>query len=195
MFTIEKFKVKEDALKLAKQMVRAQLGKNTRILGSGSYGTVYGTKNSNVVYKVGDADDNEGYIAFIKTLANEKTHNKFFPKIYGVRFIENLSNPSYWGRSSIDNVIVVAMEKLSPIDRKTKPAVEFFIDELEDCKNSLDKKEANEILGIKYIVPNELQSAITTLRKAAYSSSANWDLHSGNFMLRGKQIVVTDPLA
>ena len=187
MFTIEKHTVDKNAEKFAQEMIKAQ-GKY-KYLGSGSYGTVYGAKGSNVVYKLGDASDNTGYIAFIKTLAKQKTQNPFMPKVYGVRFIKDENG---------DEVFVVAMERLQHLPRDKRTVVDFFCNELEDDGNDLTQGE--KMLGVKRLVPKPLKEALDILRIAHRNSgsgwdSAGWDLHAGNFMMRGQQVVCTDPLA
>lgn len=189
MFTIEKFEVKGNAESTAMAMVKAQGAKKK--LGFGSYGTVYGSRDSDVVYKIGDATDNEGYLAFIKVLAKQKTQNPYFPKIYGVRFIKGKEG-DYWGGSN--KVFVVAMEKLKPLPNKMREVCEIFEEEVRTDCYSTNKRNADALLGIKRKVPKQLLEAFDALRTAYKSGDCSWDLHSGNFMVRGKQVVCTDPL-
>ena len=190
MFKKETFKVETDPEELALNMVLAQLGKRGKRIGSGSYGEVYGAPNNDVVYKIGDATDNAGYLAFINTLEKQKTHNPFFPKIYGVRY---LKKEHHW-REQI--YFVVAMEKLKRLSSKHMPVVRFFNAELENDDDAYDLDQANKLLGVKRVVPEPLKKAITVLKTASKNGyEVDWDLHEGNFMLRGNQIVVTDPLS
>lgn len=193
MFAVEKYEVKQEAYSVAKEMIKAQ-GKY-KAIGSGAYGTVYGSKDSKVVYKVGDTSDNVGYLSYIKVLAKQKKHNPFLPKIYGVRFIRSKSG---------DEVFVVAMEKLEPLARGMGDVCDWFEDELqrEDFHWNKSRDKVEDLLGVKRSLPKPLTEALEVLRKAYKESnggrrwdSADWDLHGGNFMMRGRQIVVTDPLA
>lgn len=188
MFTIERIKVKsndcdnywqEPANCAAKALVKAQ-GKY-KIVGSGCYGAVYGAKGSDIVYKIGDATDNDGYLAYVKQLSKQKTHNKFTPKIHGVRVYE----------SKHDKYFVVAMERLSPLKREHHSLVDWFAEAfMNDNFKTMFRKE----LGI--IVPKPLKE-LYELLVDSYTNGRNvdWDLHSGNFMMRGDQIVIIDPLA
>lgn len=189
MFKIETIEVDGDADKAfdaARGLVKAQ-GKYRRI-GSGAYGTVYGLKNSDVVYKVGDLSDNEGYLEYIKELAKCKKHNPYTPRIYGVR-IYKAKEDDCWGDDA--GAFVVAMEKLKPSKRGMHRIVSWFCDELED---NYRRDPAPAELGIKF--PPALTEVLALLRRAADRCSyASWDLHGGNFMVRGDQVVVTDPLA
>lgn len=192
MFAVEKFKVKQEAREVAEKMIKAQ-GKY-KAIGSGAYGVVYGSKDSKVVYKVGDTSDNVGYLAYIKVLSKQKKHNPFLPKVYGVRFIKDADG---------DEVFVVAMERLEPLKRGMSDICDWFEDELvENDRWGSDTNKVEAALGVKKIVPKPLTEALEVLRKAHNESNsgrrwdcADWDLHSGNFMMRGRQIVVTDPLA
>lgn len=184
MFAVEKFKVKGDAYEIAKKMVKAQ--GNAKFMDSGAYGSVYGAKGSNVVYKIGNADDNEGYLAFIKVLAKQKTQNPFLPKVYGLRFIKDNEGDHYF---------VVAMERLKELPRGMGHVCDWFEDELRG--SSSGGGTAEKMLGVKKSMPKPLKEALDVLRKAYKEggSYVDWDLHRGNFMMRNKQIVVTDPLA
>ena len=185
MFEIERYKIKGDAYYTAKEMIRAQ-GAET-CLGSGAYGRVYGSNKSDVVYKMGDASDNEGYLAFIKTLSKQKTHNPYLPRIYGVRFIKDSKGNEYF---------VVAMERLQSLPSKYYRVAKLMDDMITEDNKDRNDAEVEKIVGIKRSVPKELTQAIRVLRAAYNSNKRNldWDLHSGNFMLRGRQVVVTDPL-
>ena len=181
MFKIETIVVKKNAYKAAKELVEAQ-GKYRKI-GSGAYGTVFGTKGSNVVYKVGEVDDNDGYLSYVRELASHKAHNPFTPKIYGVRIYE----PEGYGSS----YFVVAMERLAK-GKGLCQVADWFEEQLCDNGNTANPA-ALSMLGIK--MPKALLDALKILHRAYNRASyGDWDLHGGNFMLRGKQVVITDPL-
>ena len=183
MFKIEKYKVNGDARNVAQTMIRAQ--GEIRYLGSGIYGRVYGCKTNGLVYKTGEVDGNDGYLAYIKVLSKQNTHNPYLPKIYGVRFIKGDS-----GRG----VFVVAMEKLSEL--RDSSAVDWIRNAVGD--GGRHSNESARLWGVKGKTPRELDEAIKVLKKAhrkAVSAGADWDLHSGNIMQRGRQLVITDPLA
>lgn len=183
MFAVEKYTVNKNAEDIAMEMIEAQ--GNYKKLGSGSYGAVYGSKKSNIVYKIGDASDNEGYLAFIKQLARQKKLNPFLPKIYGVRFIKDRTGREYF---------VVAMERLQELPRRLQDATDFLRDYIQD--RGSDELAGARILGVKLSVPAALKQAIKVAETARKSAKyADWDLHDGNFMVRGeRQVVMTDPL-
>ena len=195
MFKTETFKVEDDPAELAKVMVKAQLGKHARRIGSGSYGDVWGTKHNDIVYKIGNANDNTGYLSFMEVLAKQKTHNPFFPKIYGLRYLK------YKMAYREESTFVVAMEKLKRLSSKHTPVVGFFNDELDGEYDDYGVDEAYAVLGVKRSIPKPLATALSVLREANKIANkkcyygVDWDLHSDNFMLRGNQVVITDPLA
>jgi hypothetical protein len=191
MFAIEKLDVagKKDAEKAAKEMINAQ-HKKMKFLGSGCYGSVYGAKDSDVVYKIGKVSSNKPYLSYIKVLAKQKKHNPYTPKVYGVRYIKDQRGMT---------VFVVAMEKLTALPRDMYDVASYFEGELEYGGNDDSKQDAEKVLGIVRKVPKQLNEAMSILRNAFDEAGgkwdANWDLHEGNFMMRGKQVVCTDPLS
>ena len=181
MFAVEKYTVDKNAEDVAMEMIQAQ--GDYHKMGSGSYGAVYGSRNSNIVYKIGNARNNDGYLAFIKVLAKQKKHNPFLPKIYGVRFIEDQHGNEYF---------VVAMERLQELPNQLYDATNFlrvYIENNDDMSGAKD-------LGVEIKVPAALKQAIKVAETARKSAKyADWDLYACNFMVRdAKQIVMTDPL-
>lgn len=185
MFAIEKYTVEADACGVSREMIRAQ--GNYRELGSGLYGTVYGCKDRDVVYKIGEVGTNDGYLAYISAMSELKQHNPFLPKIYGVRFIKDKRGREYF---------VVAMERLTALRAHEYDCAEF-LKEMTIYGSDTVVGSAAKKIGIKVNVPKELVQAIKVVRRAKELAgrSVYWDMHYGNFMMRGKQIVITDPLA
>jgi hypothetical protein len=195
MFKTETIKCKgKSAIDAATEMVKSQ-AKGMRMIGSGCYGYVYGIKGSGVVYKVGDANDNAGYLAYIDQLKRTKKHNPFTPKIYGVRI--------YKGPYG-DKAFVVAMERLTPHKsdaqrRMMHRVANWFSDNVNEYNTRTDL--SCDALGVKVIMPKALTEAVAMIRKAYDNGGAfgdycvDYDFHAGNFMFRGKQVVCIDPLA
>lgn len=155
-------------------------------IGSGAYAKVYSRNDLNVVFKVGDAEDNSGYMSYLKALSQVKTKNPYFPKIYEASIVR--------GRNSYDSVLVVAMERLRELEyvslQKLRPVIDWF----DNNAWHIDRLfELSKLLGIKY--PIHLSQALRVLQKAYKTSGGSFDLHAGNFMLRGEQLVITDPIA
>lgn len=156
--------------------------------GSGCYASVYGSKKSNIVYKVGLVEKNDGYMAYLKVLQKQRVQNPYLPKIHGVRIYTN-------GR---DSYYVAALEKLKELPYNMYSIVDAFEEACKDwmCDESISA--GRKKLGIKTVViyPKYLKEALDVIRTAKKSSrNIGYDLHDGNFMMRGKQVVITDPLA
>lgn len=184
MFEIEKIKIdKRDSPETAIRVLIKNQGRFTRI-GSGCYADVYGNKKSNVVYKVGEVDSNAPYLAYVKALRVSRDANPYLPKIHGIRIYSN--------GCKYDDHFVVAMEKLTPLPRKLHSMPYFFERLLGDDGRDSDDYASAVALGI---ISNHMQHAIKLLHRAYKSErDSSFDIHSGNFMLRGEQIVITDPL-
>lgn len=184
-FKIEKIRTSGNGLDAAHKLIKDQPGE-WKYIGSGVYGTVYGNKDKDWVYKVGDLNDNDGYLSYIKQLSKQKKHNPFTPEIYGVRFY---IGPRFSG-------FVVAMERLKPMPQRGRGKVWALVDFIEADNRRSDHFGPLRELGVKIEFPDHLEEAVTLLRRAKKQSKwANWDLHMGNFMMREKQLVITDPLA
>lgn len=162
-----------------------------KFLGDGACATVY--KGKDCVYKIGTVKDNQAYLAYIQTIAESGIQNPFLPKVFGVRIV--------------DKNMIVALEELSDEfyggDMKEKIGISHH--ELEtlcewiayDTDGDNQKRIDEYSLKIKEKFRNELMAAayiVAATTKSPNSKGCRFDMHSGNFMLRGKQVVITDPL-
>lgn len=158
-----------------------------KLLGTGGYANVWGSKRSNIVYKVGKWEHYDGYMAYIKMLHKHCVENPYLPKIYGMRVYSN-SKESYY---------VIAMEKLKKLPYSMRHIVDAFEEVWETWTYNERVHEGRKMLGIKMAVvyPKGMKEALDVVRDAKKSSRLiGYDVHDGNFMLRGKQVVITDPL-
>lgn len=197
MFKTETIWVRGSAYDAAKRGVKRQ-AKNIRVIGTGAFAAVWGAKNSPVVFKVGDYYDNDGYLAYIKELAKSRKHNPFTPRIYGMWIFRNKNDSS-------DAYFVVAIERLESGYKRN--GFTWAVEWLEDMvytfnKNNSRNKEKeilNKFFGIKQMLPKnmpkDLVEVAEMLKRAYKKSGADWDIHTGNCMMRGNQLVITDPLA
>lgn len=188
MFTIETIKTKNFALAEIESLIKAQ-GKY-KVVGRGAYATVYGSKESDIIYKVGEVSSNQPYLSYVKVLSRLKKHNPFTPKIYGVRFYKGKkSRDNYWVDDS--DYFVVAMERLNTAKGKASQVHNWFDTMLGGWAEDMSQ----EILGVKMIIPEQLQHAMDILKASIRKSNGCFDFHKGNFMMRGNQVVITDPLS
>ena len=160
-------------------------------LGDGACATVY--KGKDCVYKIGTVKDNQAYLAYIQTIAESGIQNPFLPKVFGVRIVaenvivalEELSDEFYAG--DMKEQIGIGHHELETlcewIAYNHNNENQARIDEY---SLKIKKKFRNELMAAAYIV------AATT--KSPNSKGCRFDMHAGNFMLRGQQVVITDPL-
>jgi hypothetical protein len=166
-------------------------GMDQKRIGSGAFGVVYSERGSDVVYKVCEAGSNKPYMSFVKQLSKQQQYNPFLPKVYGCAvFTSDVKGDSYF---------IVVMERLN--DHRPGGFYDAIVkvEELVDpYARGQDKSATNLLPGLKTVVPRPLRSAVSLLKRAKRSAGKNagWDLHGGNFMMRGdNQLVVIDPLA
>lgn len=193
MFNIETIKCTGTAINAAVAMIKAQ-APNMKVIGAGCYADVWGSRHSDVVYKVGNVKDNAGYLAYVKQLGCKKTHNPFTPNIYAVRI--------YKGRD--DSHFVVAMEKLDkgPRGYDSRKALrlvaEWFDGNLDENYEFSITRIQSRLLGVTVTAPATLLEAVEIIKTACHSTrnfDIQYDFHAGNFMYRGPQVVCIDPLA
>lgn len=179
LFPIEHYRHEGDAPSIARHMVHCQ---DADYAGSGICARVFVNTRRGVAYKVGSVEANAGYLAYVNVLARQRNHNPYTPKIYGVRYIRG-----YDGQE----VFVVAMEALKDLNYyKYTDAVNILGKYLE---YGADRVDVMAMIGFRFDPSPELLQAREILHEAYRTGKASWDLHDGNFMLRGDQIVITDP--
>lgn len=151
--------------------------------GSGACASVY--VKGDVAYKVGPVRDNLAYLNFIEAVATLGTENKYLPKVYGVRII--------------GDYMIVALEKLRDDfeieDLSKSVGISMYEAERIAYKLHLGEDVGVHTSSIKKKVFNEFVAALYVVAAAARKGGdTRLDMHSGNFMKRGNQIVITDPL-
>lgn len=179
LFPVEQYKVDGDADDVARKMIDFQ---GAHYVGSGICARVYVNKRSKIAYKMGTVTANGGYISYVRTLANQKQQNPFTPKIYGMRYLRG------WYDSE---VFVVAMEALEELDYRKSTMATLLGRYLEYGESHVFGDFAG--MGMSVNLSPELVQAREILHEAYSLGDAGWDLHDGNFMMRGNQMVVTDP--
>lgn len=180
-------------------MIKNQEG-NPSYIASGAFGTVYGAKGSDIVYKVGDCRNNDGYLSFLKTVAfHGSKDNPFLPKIFGIRFIMDRESKN-------DSRFVVALERLKDAGSKLNSYSSVYDPEQRELYNLLkyaageqqtfdySDKEFNKTLSKQSAKNREYILEVGKLIKMAKGENCI-DMHNGNVMFRGNQMVVTDPIA
>lgn len=155
-------------------------------LGSGIAGTVYGRSDADYVYKRFDLED-YGYMIYLE-FALKNQHMSTVPTIYGVRIFSRH--------------VLVCMERLedsAEVQRKISER-DGVCDALHSLSRNrkLRKEEksnfrAKELKELPKLFKG-LQKARKEFELATDDFAPDWDLHDGNYMFRGKQLVLTDPM-
>lgn len=157
--------------------------------GAGAYARAYIDKAHTHIIKVGDYDINHSYSDFVEyAMANPS--NPWLPNIIDAAVYYPYNQPTH-RNGKPDKIaerpfIYVAMEVLtcvrpSEFDRCSMP--------LECPKQFVDLERR----GIVKVVDQDFLQVLDILKKLN-SKGHELDLHVGNVMLRGKQMVVTDPV-
>jgi hypothetical protein len=155
-------------------------------IGSGAYARVWGRKDWPWVYKVGDYADNEAYLSYVRAMARSPA-NPFFPKIKGMHVVRG----SLGARK-----FIVQMERLICSDKLSLREYERVRTDVQFLESILCDDEFGSNSHFVDLKP-VFAEAVRVLRRAMDSTNGNagWDLHTGNVMYRGKQLVITDPMA
>jgi hypothetical protein len=164
-------------------------------IGSGAFGTVYGSIDSKIVYNFGEYSSNRAYLSFVTELSKLKKHNAFLPMIHGVRI--------YNAGKGHKKYFVAAMERLNSVGWNSPgfDVAQSIITRMIRDKNSTTNPDSLDCMGINIQRTPDLIEAVKVVQTAHKNAnrgriSADYDLHSGNFMLRDRtQLVVIDPLA
>lgn len=189
MFEKKTIKLKQcSPEKVALYMKNLLKMKGFKPLNSGSYATVYGAKGHDKVYKIGRVADNErGYLKYLRALHKMRKHNPFTPKIY-----------SWWtftdGRNTSNNVFVITMERLVEFDSDDAYEVSDMLEGIIRSKRDNKSNTGAERLGVEIKMPAKLNRVVTIIADLLDNTDARSDIHTGNIMLRGNQVVITDPI-
>ena len=164
-----------------------------RIGSRGLYSCAYSSEDTPFVVKIGAMYDT-GYLAYLEVMRELEIQNPYLPRIIDVSyFVHEEDTPESMHKS----YFAVRMEKLAKGDYQDAW-----------CDNGGTPFE-QECRFIRYIAGDKLSlvsdepqiaEAVALLqlakeRACQKKESASFDLHCGNFMLRGEQLVITDPLA
>ena len=175
-------------------------------LGNGAFATVYSLDDPNVVLKISTGDD-AGYLAFLKTLEQLQVSNRHLPVIHSVTHFrlsdkvrEELRNKERYCLHY--EYIVTYMERLKQPPKSLRGCVPALrpapVGKWAKIISDYVSRDSQYMAHLS----DEHQELITFLKialefhlKDIGESYGRFDLHRSNAMLRGKTIVVTDPLA
>jgi hypothetical protein len=147
--------------------------------GSGSMSEVWGNSSDSFVYKIVKGND-IGYFNYLREINKADPDNPFLPKIFSVIIYSFLGRPIR---------TIVKMEKLNRFNWES-PAHE----ELDKLSRMIAKNHPISIFQSRQR-RKQLNELRETVRNAMDSDAIRFDLHTGNWMIRGEhQLVLIDPL-
>lgn len=143
-------------------------------ISQGIYGATFVHPNYPWVFKIFTHDQH--YQWYLNYAINNQS-NPYVPKIRG-KYI------------AIDpKTYLVRIEKLQEVDQNT---YEAFDDLIWALRFEINNPQAQQIISDRH---PSLRKIIEDLLVYTKSSGARFDIHEGNVMLRGSQLVITDPIA
>lgn len=171
-------KLKELTEKASREdIVKALKAAGYKLLGAGVFGEVYGSEKHNNVVKLGKRGkaDSDGYVAFA-----QRVHAGQYGRDEGRARSPSLPKIFHFKRRS--SWYVAVLEKLTPLEGETEAE-----------RNSL----LLIVQGTAEAPKNLPRYATAAAELVRDISREGWsvDMHAGNFLMRGKTVVITDPLA
>jgi hypothetical protein len=177
-----------------------------RKIGEGCYGAVWASNEGkrgagNRVYKICATRANEfAYLAYAAACADELKGNPHVPRIYSIVEFKStiVPDPNVRGRWDKSSYTVICMEKLQPVgDPMGNP--------LNGCCYKFNSDEHLATMCMMHSAvfdgTNEehfnpkMFKVLKVIGRIQRANDRNIDIHSGNVMLRGNTLVVTDPLS
>ena len=177
--------------------------KNLEMLGSGLYGRVFGANSTPHVVKIMRAHD-RGYRAWAEVCQAFAQDNSYMPKIIrAVQYIARDSSPEHEKGYAPTDCMVFYIEALSKnvsysSDRRIRRSTGFYrvMQRLSDILYSLQQDEDQH--GFQYRLeqfrPVHRDMLAMLLLAKSQCENRVFDLHCGNAMMRGRQLVIVDPL-
>lgn len=178
-----------------------------KVVGSGSFGTVFWHPSWNFVYKIFEEDT--GYMQFVE-FAMRNPHNPHLPKIlraprqiHAFHMRHQQTSPKLWAVKieKLDDVVGEAKALLN--DGRVWFATRRFVanqfdpnDDMSIRGHPVDSSQHLEDVFNKF-QQFDLRGIVTTLADLADEcdiSPFDFDLHDQNFMMRGNDIVIIDPM-
>jgi len=147
----------------------------------GSVSIVIAPRGKPYVYRIWHEDSGyDSFLSFVKKHPSNKHLVKLLSRVKKV----NINFP----RSRIKYVNVVKLEKLEPLDSAKAAGINRFFDSLEKVGYYVD-----DLKGSGWLPDSFLQIVEELINSHPLPSGVLHDLHEGNVMMRGKDLVITDP--
>ena len=86
------------------------------------------------------------------------------------------------------------MERLVEFDSNDAYEVSDMLEGIIRSKRGNKSSTGAERLGVEIKIPAKLNRVVTIIADLLDNTEARSDIHTGNIMLRGNQVVITDPI-
>ena len=163
-------------------------------LGAGAFSTVLGKPGYSRVIKVGRGQP-DGWVDYVMWADKAGYAGSFAPKVFSLKIYwdDRVSGPNGWSGRPIerDTFYVATMERLGDTVAKRWSKPEYTLYQ-RMCDAIYGREDARIRNAIEASYPGGY-AFIKAFKDAALSDA--YDMHDGNWMMRGDQLVLTDPLA
>lgn len=157
------------------------------VMGEGFFAIVFERPGGRDVYKLFTAKDH-GYLKYLQYVkANQ--HNPHVPKIYGglMKLNMPMNSSSFQGREWY----IVRMEKLKNYAGQ-HPSLNLMKRYIDDYPPDFNSDQ--ELIEFRDEYP-ELTEVLDWIARNRHKDGVNLDLHGQNVMMRGRDVVITDPFS
>jgi hypothetical protein len=167
-------------------------------IGAGSFASVFSRPDLEYVVKYnrhGMSDD--GYFCYLKAMVEDgKFRRQYWEEQIVNPFLPVLYKIQVFMRDSIYMGYVVRMEKLLGYS-DVESTLKFERDIKEICDHIYDAAIGHYSNTSSFYDGEALKNLLKILHRASSENNnpGSYDLHNNNWMMRGNQIVLTDPLA
>lgn len=173
----------------------ARKGYRLQSLGDGLYSQVFAKPGGKYVYKLFTVKDT-GYLEYLKyAMANQ--YNPHVPRIFGKPI--KIEMPGNRDHTHGQQFLIVKLERLKEYyNGNPTPDINVIMDVMDwlhdsKTKKTMSRKQHDLAQSVKKNYP-DLFKILEWLYELQRATGKNPDLHTGNVMLRGNTVVITDPL-
>lgn len=158
--------------------------KGYKLLGVGSYASVFRRGREKTVIKIGHRAKTDGYFKYAEAILSGKYKSPLLPVIWSLELFKYCSKTRGWEAKNGRQYYVAKLEYLTHerlgTDYGLVGRIQSWI-EYDSWNSSLAKRYPKYVPAIRLI--------------RALAKTHNVDMHDDNYMYRGNQLVLTDPLS
>lgn len=181
------YSARDEARLDMREFVEVLCGHKICFFKKGRYASVYHNRHSGTVLKIGDAQNNAGYLAYLR-LARANQDNPFFPIVHYVSLF----------LTEEESYFVVKLEKLyegrAYLKKRLHMPGWWRVSQFIQSCVLKQGYVLDNFMGQQ--TPKSLMDYMVLLKTTFRANDFKWDIHEGNMMMRENgQLVITDPWA